>query len=805
VSSLPRVRTPAVDISRLSSAERLGLLERLQASLAPTDVPRAAARRAPEPADEALRASELRYRRLFESAKDGILILDAETGMIVDVNPFLTELLGYSHAEICDKHVWDLGFLRDIVANQDNFRELSQQEYIRYDDRALETRAGRRIEVEFVSNAYPVDGRRVIQCNIRDMTEAARAKAALEASEHLTQVIINALPVRVFWKDRNLVFLGCNAVLARDAGLADPREIVGKNDHQMAWHDQATSYRKDDLQVIESGQPKLLIEEQLTTAEGNTITLLTSKVPLRDATGAISGILGTYQDITPLKRAEASADRLAMAVQQAAESIVITDANGTIQDVNPAFEKTSGYSREEAVGQNPRMLKSGKQDAGFYQRMWTALTDGQVWHGRLTNKRKDGTLYDEEVTISPMRNAAGKTVSFVAVKRDVTEQERLESQLRRAQRMESVGTLAGGIAHDLNNALAPILMAAELLRLALPDCAMDDLDLIEDGARRGADLVKQLLTFARGAEGDRLPIKLRPLLTEMERMIRGTFPKNIELRVDCPRGLPAILGDTTQLHQVLLNLLLNARDAMPDGGTLSVDVQRKDVDASVETEALKVVPGPYVVLRVTDTGTGIPPELVDRIFDPFFTTKGPDKGTGLGLATTLGIVKGHAGFIRVYSAPGHGTTFRVYLPVHDGGATETALVPTTESAFQGNGETILVVDDEPSVRNILRKVLTRMNFKVRTASDGTSALHEVSEHGAELSAVITDLHMPHLDGMSFVRVLRSRFPDAAVIVVSGLIDEQAREQFASLGVRAILDKPFAHADLVTALQTISVH
>jgi len=257
-----------VDISGLSAAERLRLLEQLRSSLDPTAVPRAAARRAPETADEALRASELRYRRLFESAKDGILILDAETGRIADVNPFLTELLGYSRAEICDKHVWDLGFLRDIVANQDNFRELSRQEYIRYDDKALKTRDGTRVEVEFVSNAYLVDGRRVIQCNIRDMTAAARAKAALEASRRLTSEIINVLPARVFWKDRNLVYLGCNALFARDAGLADPRDIVGKTDHQMVWRAQASQYREDDRRVIESGRPSLLIEEPQTTPDG---------------------------------------------------------------------------------------------------------------------------------------------------------------------------------------------------------------------------------------------------------------------------------------------------------------------------------------------------------------------------------------------------------------------------------------------------------------------------------------------------------------------------------------------------------
>ncbi len=793
-----------MDISGLSSAERLRLVERLRGTLDPTDVPLAAVGRAPEPTDAVLRASELRYRRLFESARDGILILDAETGKIADVNPFLTELLGYTRAEIRDKHVWDLGFLKDIVANQDNFRELSQEEYIRYSDKALETRAGERIEVEFISNAYMVDGQRVIQCNIRDMTASARAKVALDAAHRLRKEIIDALPVRVFWKDANLVYLGCNALFARDAGLADPQDIIGKTDHEMVWSDQAALYREDDRQVFESGLPKLLIEEAQTTPEGTTLTLLTSKVPLRDATGAISGVLGVYLDITALKRAEASEARLAMAVHQAAESIVITDAEGTIQDVNPALEKNSGYSREEAIGQNPRMFGSGKQDAAFYQRMWAVLTDGKVWRGRLTNKRKDGTLHDEEVTISPMRNAAGKTVSYVAVKRDVTEKERLESQLRRAQRMESIGTLAGGVAHDLNNALAPILMASALLRLALPDSATEDLDLIEGGARRGAALVKQLLNFARGIEGHRLRVDLRPLLTEMELMIRSTLPKNIELRLDCPQDLPAILGDVTQLHQVILNLSVNARDAMPEGGTLSLEVHRTDVDNTWENEALEVVPGPYVVVQVTDTGTGIPPEIVDRIFDPFFTTKGQDKGTGLGLATTLGIVKGHAGFIRVYSVPGEGSTFRIYLPAYDGGAAGAELAPPTKSTFQGNGETILVVDDEPSVRNILRKVLTRMNFTVLTASDGTSALQEVAVHGTDVRAVITDLHMPQLDGMAFVRVLRGHMPKAAVVVVSGLIGEETREQFAALGVRAILDKPFEHAALVAALETIFV-
>ncbi len=754
-------------------------------------------------AEEAVGASELRYRRLFEAAKDGILILDADTGAITDVNPFLLNLLRYSREEVVGRRVWELGVLGDIVANKENFQELRREAYIRYADKALQTRDGRRVEVEFVSNAYQVNSKRVIQCNIRDISERMRSESALQASRQLTSAAMSALPARVFWKDRDLVYRGCNEAFARDAGLADPADIVGKTDDQMPWRAQAAFYRADDLEVIASGAPKLLIEEPQTTLEGDTLTLLTSKVPLRDASDEVVGVLGTYMDITPLKRAEASEAQLATAVQHAAEGILITEPDGTILHVNPAFEAMTGYTREEAVGQNPRILNSGRQDTAYYEQMWATLNRGEVWRGRISNKRKDGTLYEVETTISPMYDPAGDIVSFIGVQRDVTEQEQLETQLRRAQRLESIGSLAAGVAHDLNNALAPILMVTEMLRLDFPKSASEDLDVIRAGVKRGADLVKQLLNFARGAEGERLPVRLQPLCKEVKRLILSTFPKNIELRMDCPTDLPQVLGDATQLHQVLLNLCVNARDAMPDGGTITVEAIRRNVSATGEMEILNVRPGPYVAIQVTDTGTGIPREILDRIFDPFFTTKASEKGTGLGLATSLGIVKGHGGFIRAYSVAGQGSTFTVYLPAHHEVA-DSASPKAMDSAFQGHGETILVVDDEAPIRSILRRVLTKLNFKVLTAAEGTSALREVSEHGPKLAAVITDLHMPELDGLSFVHMLRKQSPETGVILVSGLIEERERKEFTELGVRAMLNKPFTEEDLVTALRTIFV-
>ncbi len=539
-------------------------------------------------------------------------------------------------------------------------------------------------------------------------------------------------------------------------------------------------------------------EEALEQSHAAALSIMEDAIAARDQAEQANAALRS--EMAERKQAEESCARLAMAVEHAAESIMITDEHGVILYVNPAFEKTTRYTREEAIGQNPRLLRSGKHDAEFYRRMWAALTAGQIWHGGLINKRKDGTLYEEEANISPVRSAAGKIVNYVAVKRDVTEQKKLEAQARRTQRLESIGTLAGGVAHDLNNALAPIMLASEMLRLEFPDTAASYLELIQSSAQRGADMVKQLLTFAKGTEGELLLLQPQHLLKEMEKLIENTFLKGIELRTHYPKDLWTILGDATQLHQVLLNLCVNARDAMPGGGTLTLEAENQELAAAYAGTVPEAKPGRYVLWRVTDTGTGIPPEILDRIFDPFFTTKGPDKGTGLGLCTTLGIVKGHGGFIRVYSTPGQGSTFAVYLPAY--GAGDTALLTKTDTGFRGHGETILVVDDDDAVRTVLRAVLTKFNFKVLTADDGADALIQVAEHPTELRAVITDLHMPHMDGLSFVRVLKGRLPRAGIIAAGGRMEEQEENEFKQLGVHAVIQKPFTQEKLVEALKTV---
>ncbi|MCF7788904.1 MAG: PAS domain S-box protein [Prosthecobacter sp.] len=414
----------------------------------------------------------------------------------------------------------------------------------------------------------------------------------------------------------------------------------------------------------------------------------------------------------------------------------------------------------------------------------------------LDSRPHEFTEEDQEM----MRIIAQRIAMELERSQTIAERKNMESQALRSQRMEAIGTLSGGVAHDLNNALAPILMGVELLRARYPQ-ESKILDLFESSARRGAAMVRQLLTFAKGAEGERVVLRVEHLVMEMEKMMQSSFPKNIRLVVSCAPELPAVLGDATQLHQVLLNLCVNARDAMPTGGTLTLEAQSSVVDEAFASTVPDARPGNYVALRVHDTGTGIPQEILERIFDPFFTTKSQDKGTGLGLSTVMGIVKSHGGFLRVSSKPDQGSTFTVFLPVH---AADTAveLTPAPVVSCPGHGETVLLVDDEAAVREMASVVLQRLNFMPVTATDGANGLQLAKQHQADLRVIITDLHMPHMDGLAFVRVLRLVLPDVPVVVASGRLEDPQAAEMKALGVTHRLDKPFTERQLAEVLQAV---
>jgi two-component system, cell cycle sensor histidine kinase and response regulator CckA len=644
------------------------------------------------------------------------------------------------------------------------------------------------------------------------LEDQKRVEDALRESQALYHSLVEQLPAGVFRKDPEGRFVFVSPEFCRLKGMK-AEEFLGKTPQEVA----ASEVAKQDAAgraikyaavgadhhrlIMQTGKPVELVEEY-THADGKKQFVKAMKLPVLDPDGKVIGTQGILFDITELKRAEESHARLATAVQHAAETIVITDPSGAILYVNPAFEKTAGYTREEVIGQNPRVLKSGKHDAEFYRRMWAALTAGQVWSGHLINKRKDGTLYDEDTSISPVLDAAGKIVNYVAVKHDVTEQKKLQAQMLRTQRLESVGRLASGIAHDLNNILAPMLMSPPLLREAIHDpFARQMVDLIEAGAIRGAGIIKQLLTFGRGMEGERVPVQIRALVKDMCNIIAETFPKNITTRRESPQDIWLVSADATQLHQVLMNLCINARDAMPEGGKLTIKLENCELDESFAQATPGASPGRYVCLSVTDTGQGIAPEHLDKIYDPFFTTKEAGKGTGLGLSTVLGIVQSHGGFIQVRSELGRGTQFKAYLPVSDEAEAEPAdqakqLLP------QGHGELVLVVDDEQSVRQVTRQILERNGYRTIEAANGAEGMTQYVAHQQDVRVVVTDLAMPTMDGATLIRALRRLNPQVRVIAVSGHQSQSDLPADLEVPEEARLSKPFGGAVLLKALKRV---
>lgn len=493
-----------------------------------------------------------------------------------------------------------------------------------------------------------------------------------------------------------------------------------------------------------------------------------------------------------------SEDRYRLLVERSLDAILVY-CNDRIVFANPSALKLFGASGPEQLLGRSYWERVAPECHDFVRQRILAALEGTINPTREVKLvRLDGTVVAAEAASNPFTHEGGPAAQVVL--RDITERLNSERLARRSQRLEAIGTLASGVAHDLSNALAPIMMGVEVMRGRYPN-ESQILEIFELSAKHSVDMVRQLLTFAKGAEGEQVSIQLTHLFNELHKIIQRTFPKNIQLTVKCDKDLPTVRGDATQLNQVLLNLCVNARDAMPHSGTLTLEAERCTVDAAYASSIPDARPGEYVVLRVRDTGTGIPPDLLERIFDPFFTTKGPDKGTGLGLSTVLGIVKGHGGFIQVYSQPGRGSIFAVYLPV-EGAAGDTTVVAKAEVEFRGRGETILFVDDEPAVREMARTVLQRLNFKPLTATDGADGLIQAVEHRTELRAVITDVHMPHMDGLALVRALRRALSDIPVIVTSGWMENAVAEEFQTLGVTTRLDKPFTEGELAEALKRV---
>lgn len=468
--------------------------------------------------------------------------------------------------------------------------------------------------------------------------------------------------------------------------------------------------------------------------------------------------------------------------------------------VNPAVEQAMGLSVQDFLGKTNRDLGMPEaQVEQWEEALRRVLSTGEQTSIQFEFPTPSGIKHYQSRCV-PEFALDGSVESVLGITRDITEQKQLESQLLRAQRLESLGTLASGIAHDLNNILTPILGTAQLLPLTLPPLDEQNqnlLKLLNDSASRGASLVKQILFFAKGTEGKRITLQITHLLRELRQLINQTFPKSIDAQIFIPEGLWLITADTTQLHQVLMNLCINARDAMPNGGVLSLSPENLWIDKQYAQMELEAKVGPYLVLTISDTGTGIKPEILDQIFDPFFTTKEPSKGTGLGLSTAIGIIKSYGGFVKVSSEVGKGTQFKVFFP-----AAETTEITSQEDLTPpaGNGEWILVVDDEPSILEISKEVLQIYNYRVLTANNGIDAIAQYAQHQDEISVVLIDMMMPEMGGEGAMQTLRLMNPQVKIIASSGIETNKGLAEAA--GAKAFLSKPYSMQDLLETLHEV---
>ena len=524
----------------------------------------------------------------------------------------------------------------------------------------------------------------------------------------------------------------------------------------------------------------------------------------QDRQGNFTGARIAILDITERKRREEAQRRLSTAVEQAAEGILITDTQGIIQYVNPSLERISGYSKTELLGTKSNIFKSDEHDQAFFKDLWDTINAGNVWTGRFTNKRKDGILYYVDATITPVKNSSGKIINFVAVKRDVTEHLELSRQLLQAQKMEAIGTLAGGMAHDFNNILQVVLGYSEVILQGkkAPEFDHDNIKKIYQAGKSGAELVKGLMIFSRKAEIQPKPINLNEQVEQLTGMLARIIPKMIEIERILAPDLAGINADTTQMDQVLMNLAVNAKDAMHDEGKLTIETANVVLDDEYCRAHIGVSPGPYVLLMVSDTGHGIEKETLTRIFEPFFTTKAESKGTGLGLSTVYGIVKQHNGSIDCESEPGHGTTFKIYLPAIS--KNEAVSESTTKATRpKGRTETILVVDDEESVRGMIEQILSRAGYKLMTACDGKEALDLYKQEGARISLVILDLMMPKMGGQKCLEELLKIDPQAKVLIATGVSSNNQQTSLTiDSGAKAVIHKPYDIDLLLTTVRDI---
>jgi PAS domain S-box-containing protein len=736
----------------------------------------------------------LHVAAIVESSEDAIIGKDMNS-TITSWNKGAEKIFGYDSAEMLGTSIMRLIPADRWDEENEILSKIRRGESVENFETLRQTKDGRLIDISVT--ASPIRNATGIVIGVskvaRDITERKRAEEARQLTEARYRTLFEYAPDGIVILDPEAYYLDVNSSMCGMLGYAREEfiglhasdivaqaeiweigsamsEIKSKSDYHREWN-----FRRKDGSVFSADVIATMMPD------GN--------------------LLAMIRDITDRKAAQQQIAEQAALLEKARDAILVRDLGGKILFWNNGAERIYGWTRQEAVGRNiDELLYSNPKQ--FEEANGLAIKQGE-WYGEIRHRTRDQREITIEARWTLIRDDSGHPKSVLAINTDITDKKKIEAQFMRSQRMESIGTLAGGIAHDLNNILAPIILSIDFLK-AVSDHpqAKKMLEIIDVSAKRGAEIVRQVLSFARGAEGQRVAIQMEHILKELELIIRDTFPKNIRLQFSAPNKTRAILGDPTQLHQILLNLCVNARDAMPAGGTLAIDVENCEVDEQYAAMNIGAKAGSYVTVSTTDSGTGIPRDLLDRIFEPFFTTKEVNKGTGLGLSTVMAVVKNHDGFVNVYSELGKGTTFKVYLPAIASRFEERKQRAFEVSLPRGNGEMVLVVDDETSILSITSQTLQAYGYKVMTAADGADALAIYVQHRDEIAVVLTDMMMPVMDGMATIQALMRVNPAAKIIAASGLVANGGAANEPGRGIKGFLSKPYTAETLLTAIRSI---
>jgi PAS domain S-box-containing protein len=741
----------------------------------------------------ALKQDERKFKALLESPPDVMIILN-RAGDLVFVNTATEAMFGYRLEELLGKpfqmlvpeqHKSRAAELYESFFSKANLKDATIQREI-----SCRRNDGSEFPAEVSSSLIETMQGPVIGVAIRDISQRKLAEEALKQSEARYRTLFENAPVGIYRTTPDGRILAANPALVRMLGFESFEQMASANLNTEFF---GPEYLRDEfIETIEKHGGVAGLECVWHNKHGEALLISENARCIRDASGKTLYYEGTVEDITKRKKTEAENTRLVTAIEQSAEAVVITNTRGEIEYVNPAFTRATGYKREEVLGRNPRILKSGRHDEEFYKKLWSTILAGQLWQGEIVNQRKDGSLYTEQMSIAPVRGAQGEVTHFIATKQDITERKILESQLQQAAKIEAVGRLAGGVAHDFNNLLTIINGYAELLQdeLASDETLSGYVKEIHGSGERAAALTRQLLAFSRRQVLAPQILNLNQVISDLENMLRRLIGEDIELLSILSSSLGFIKADPGQIEQVIMNLAVNARDAMPLGGKLTIETRNVDLDANYAHNHPTVKPSNHVMLAVSDTGAGMTPEIREHIFEPFFTTKEKGKGTGLGLATVYGIVKQSEGSIWVYSEPGQGTVFKVYFPAVTEGSPVREHAAAETGAEQGS-ETILVVEDEAGVRSLVQMALSSVGYHVLETTDPEHALSVCAHHEGSIDLLLTDVVMPQMSGPMVAEKVITLRPEIKVLYMSGYTDDAIVHHGVLSQEMPFIQKPFS--------------